>query len=329
MPVVSVATSPDAIEALARPWSRLARESASATPFQSDAWLLPWMHHMRIEEPCVVVVREGTDVVGLAPLFARRHSPGRTFALLGAGVSDRLDLLAAPGFEDAATEALGEWLDGEQASWDACVFEELGPRALLRDVRPPPGRSRTLVAQSVCPVLVLSPSSRGWGGGVPASQWPKLRKNRRRAETLGAFTLERADRTGPIAALEVLFALHAKRWEQRGEAGVLADPAVRALHRDAALRFGARGELRIYVASIGGRPAAVVYGMRRGPRLYLYLNGIEPELERASPGTLALGGAIEDAMAEGVTEVDFLRGNEAYKYAWGAVDEINVCLTLA
>jgi CelD/BcsL family acetyltransferase involved in cellulose biosynthesis len=326
---VSIATSPDAIEALVEPWSRLARESARSTPFQSEAWLVPWMRRLPVEHPRVVVMREGRDVVGLAPLFAWGSAPARTIAPLGVGVSDRLDLVAAVGFERVAVDALSDWLDRERASWDVCTFEELGPRALLRDVSPPAGRSATVRVQSVCPVLAIPPGCGGVEEAVPAPQRLKLRKDRRRAQALGSFTFERADRVDALSALDLLFALHAKRWGERGEAGVLADPAIRALHCDAALRFGSRGELRLYVAKLGGRPAAVVYGLRWGLRLYLYMQGIEPDLERASPGTLALGSVIEDAIAEGVTEVDFLRGSEAYKYAWGAVDEVNVCLTLA
>ena len=34
--------------------------------------------------------------------------------------------------------------------------------------------------------------------------------------------------------------------------------------------------------------------------------------------------AIEQAIAEGCREIDFLRGQEPYKYGWGAVDRWNV-----
>jgi CelD/BcsL family acetyltransferase involved in cellulose biosynthesis len=36
-----------------------------------------------------------------------------------------------------------------------------------------------------------------------------------------------------------------------------------------------------------------------------------------------LGLVLEDALREGVREIDFLRGAERYKYAWGAKDEAN------
>jgi CelD/BcsL family acetyltransferase involved in cellulose biosynthesis len=326
---VTEVSSPSDVEALVGPWSCIARESPHATPFQSEAWLFAWLRRTPVERLRVLVMRDGRDVVAVAPLFAWGSAPARTISPIGVGISDRNDLLAAPGFERVALDAMTEWLSREGATWDACRFEELGPRSLLRDLRAPAGRSAATRAQSVCPVLSLPEAPLALEETIPPAQRLKVHKDRRRARSMGGLDFVRADRTDAMAALDLLFELHAKRWELRGQRGVLAEPAIRELHRDAAERFAARDELRLYVASVGGRPAAVVYGLRWGRRLYLYLQGIEPALERASPGTLVVAGLLEDAIGEGIREVDFLRGAEPYKYAWGAVDEVNECLTIA
>jgi CelD/BcsL family acetyltransferase involved in cellulose biosynthesis len=279
-------------------------------------------------------MREGGDVVAIAPLFAWGSAPARTISPVGVGISDRNDLVAAPGFERAAIDAMTDWLAREAATWDSCCFEELGPNALLRDVRAPPGRSAATRQQSVCPVLALPEAARALDDTIPAAQRLKLHKDRRRARTMGGLDFARVGPADAMAALDLLFELHAKRWKLRGQSGVLAEASIRDLHRDAAARFATRDELRLYVARVGGRAAAVVYGLRWGRRLYLYLQGIEPSLDRASPGTLVVAGLLEDAIDEGVREVDFLRGAEPYsaepyKYAWGAIDEVNACLTIA
>ena len=73
----------------------------------------------------------------------------------------------------------------------------------------------------------------------------------------------------------------------------------------------------------------------RGPRLFR--NDLQGKARRSwnlpdrigfvalteQPGTLLLGAVIEQAMREGRREIDFLRGAERYKYAWGAVDRMN------
>jgi CelD/BcsL family acetyltransferase involved in cellulose biosynthesis len=287
------------------------------------------MTRMQIADPRIVAVRCGRDLVGIAPLFVWGAAPARTVSPLGAGISDHLDVVAAPGFERCTLDAVTEWLERESSAWDTCFFEELGPRALLRALRAPAGRSTSVASQSVCPVLPLPPGRPPLDAVIPRTQAQKVRKDRRRALAMGELTFERADRADPVGALDLLFALHARRWEIRGQPGVLGDPRVRALHVDAALRFRGRDELRLYVLRLGGAPAAVVYGLRWGSRLYLYMQGIEPTLDRASPGTLAVASVLDDAIDEGVTAVDFLRGGEAYKYAWGAVDEVHVALRVA
>ena|SRR5438105_11909593 len=54
----------------------------------------------------------------------------------------------------------------------------------------------------------------------------------------------------------------------------------------------------------------------------LYLSGFDPALARFSLGTLLVGHAIEEAVREGAEEFDFLRGQEDYKYRWGAKDRL-------
>lgn len=55
---------------------------------------------------------------------------------------------------------------------------------------------------------------------------------------------------------------------------------------------------------------------------YTYLGGFNPALEALSPGTVIIAHAIDEAIGEGRCAFDFLRGREAYKYAWGAADEL-------
>lgn len=133
----------------------------------------------------------------------------------------------------------------------------------------------------------------------------------------------------PVAAWDALVGLHRIRWTHLGHRdGVLGDPAVLAFHAAAVPQLAEAGLLRFYVLHIGGRLAAVYYTLTTPGRLLFYLSGFDEAFARASPGTLLMGAIIEQAMAEGVRELDFLRGGERYKYAWGAIDRWNVARTL-
>ena len=46
-----------------------------------------------------------------------------------------------------------------------------------------------------------------------------------------------------------------------------------------------------------------------------------PVTEHGSPGVLMIYAYVLRALEAGKRRLDFLRGNEPYKYEWGAVDE--------
>jgi CelD/BcsL family acetyltransferase involved in cellulose biosynthesis len=55
--------------------------------------------------------------------------------------------------------------------------------------------------------------------------------------------------------------------------------------------------------------------------LALYNAGVDPDAKDLSPGVVMVAGYIANAIATGRRRLDFLRGDEPYKYVWGAVDE--------
>jgi CelD/BcsL family acetyltransferase involved in cellulose biosynthesis len=84
--------------------------------------------------------------------------------------------------------------------------------------------------------------------------------------------------------------------------------------------LAAAGLARLFTLSIEGRVVGAYYGLQHGGRAYAYLGGFDPDYAFESPGTMLIGHAIAGAAASGATAFDFLRGQEPYKYEWGAVD---------
>jgi CelD/BcsL family acetyltransferase involved in cellulose biosynthesis len=121
--------------------------------------------------------------------------------------------------------------------------------------------------------------------------------------------------------LEALFTLHAARWSERAQPGVLADAAVVAWHREAAPLLLAAGVLRLHGLRLDGEWIALAYVLAHGDRSRYYIGGFDPRHAALSPGALLIEHAIACAHAEGARAFDFLRGAEPYKYRWGAVDE--------
>jgi CelD/BcsL family acetyltransferase involved in cellulose biosynthesis len=322
--VVEEAARVEELESLHEEWLALWQRCPGATPFQSPDWLLPWWKHLGSGELWVLALRQEGRLTGVAPFFIRT-APGsgrREVLLLGTGISDYLDVLLEPGTERCGTEAILSCLEHHSGRWDLCDFQQLrGESPLLEAQFQPPWLSE-LAVQEVCPVLALPGRLDQLPRQLPARMLGKLWYCRRCAEKSSA-RMEAASAERFSDLFEGMLDLHRARWAGQGLDGPAGAARLKAFHREAAARFLAAGALRLYGLRLGDRLAATFYGFTHGRRTFFYLAGFEPEFAPLNPATLMIGYAIEQAISEGVSEFDFLRGREAYKYLWGARGRLN------
>lgn len=317
---VAIVRTAEAFEPLEPTWWALWRRAPGATPFQSPAWLVPWWRHFHPGELMAAALWDRDRLIGLAPFYCEDGAYGRRLLPVGISVTDYHDVLLDEARRDEAAAALAAAL-GRGGAWDSWECEELAPGAAAFALPAPRGCAEAVTMQSPCPVLDLR------GGDlarvVPKPKRANLNTARNRAARRGAVRIERAQGGAVPAAFDHLVRLHALRWESRGEGGVLADGRVLAFHRASLPRLDAAGLLRLYTLALDERIVAASYGFHHAGRGYSYLTGFDPAFAFESPGQLLLAHAIEEALAEGAYEFHFLRGQEPYKYEWGAVDRWN------
>jgi CelD/BcsL family acetyltransferase involved in cellulose biosynthesis len=303
------------LEALAPEWWELWGRCPAATPFQSPAWIVPWWQVFAPGRLCTVAVREGDTLVGLASIYLEEGALGRRLLPLGIGITDYLDVLLDPAVPGAAAALVGAVRE-LAPDWERWELEELMPGAAAFDLQVPPGATQELANQSACPVLALSGTD-----PIPSRKRRKLRMAENRV----------ARRDGAVARvtedlpsfLDDLVRLHGARWATRGEDGVLADDPVRRFHAAALPRLVEAGLAHLTTLTIEGQVVGAYYGLQDARRAYAYLGGFDPAFSFESPGTVLVGHAIEAARQAGASEFHFLRGQEAYKYEWGAADRAN------
>ncbi len=312
----ALVTNEPALRALAPAWEALWRRCPAATPFQHPAFLLPWWRTFHPGALRVVVVRAGDDLVGLAPLYLEEGPHGRRLLPLGISLGDYLDCLVDPARTTAVGEAIADACRGEAVHWEA-----LAPGACALALPVPPGARDRVESQDACPVLVL-PEGADLGAALPSGKARKLRMARHRGARRDARIETAAPDTG-ASLMDHLVRLHGARWTSRGEPGVLADALVQDFHALAWPGLLAAGLLRLHALHLDGHVAGVYYGFAHGSRAYAYLGGFDPAFAFESPGTLLIGHAIAEALGRGAREFHFLRGQETYKYEWGAVDRWN------
>jgi CelD/BcsL family acetyltransferase involved in cellulose biosynthesis len=290
-------------------------------------------------EPSLAIVREGSTLRAVAPIAVRRALTHVRVGLLGgAAGSDRVDVLAAPGFDVACADALLRWL-GDAFGRRSFVLE-------LRDVpadSPLYGAVRRRSAEQTLP-LVLQPREihvhpyldlrqpRPRAGAPPARNSRSLDKHRRWLERRGAFAIEMLEHPGDVLeAFEALTRFLHARWHNRGPRRAFssalgwngADGS--ALDNSRALRFHRRalplllseGRLRMIRLSADSRTIAVFYGLASAGWWGYYLAGYDREWAgRIHLGQITLATAIDLAVQEGSDEFDFLKGAEPVKYLW-------------
>jgi CelD/BcsL family acetyltransferase involved in cellulose biosynthesis len=242
--------------------------------------------------------------------------------LAGTGPSDYGEALFAPEAEAAAPDLLAALAEHAGQGGLRLDLQQLRPGNPLAQAAAPDRWSEAAHDGEVCPVApVVGPEG---VGAMPGKWRRKLGYTRRRAIDMGGWTSERAGPDTLPEITEALFTLHGQRWRARGEGGVFEDDLLVRLLREALPELERAGLLRLHALRHAGRIAAVVLALEGKGALHFYISGFDPELTDLGPGTLLIGDMVADAAREGLTELRFLRGQERYKYHWGAVDQPTV-----
>jgi CelD/BcsL family acetyltransferase involved in cellulose biosynthesis len=73
------------------------------------------------------------------------------------------------------------------------------------------------------------------------------------------------------------------------------------------------GLMKLFLLTCGDRIAAASVNFVRGDRMQAYMTSYDPAFDRASPGAILIVRYTRWAFDNGLKQVDFLRGDEAFK----------------
>lgn len=208
----------------------------------------------------------------------------------------------------------------------AALEEAFGRRELAE------GWTLNVEPEDVCPVIRIPEGADldGYLATLGKKERHEIRRKVRRAEAVGEVTL--VDSTDPSADLEAFIELHQARWGDDGlfpatPGGDQSRVFFRRLFELFAERAGAADasprDPSLHLAFLevtGRRVAAAVFFETPGGLLY-YNAGVDPEARDLSPGVVLLERLVRRAIDRGKCRVDLMRGDEPYKYEWGARDE--------
>ncbi|HRK20381.1 MAG TPA: GNAT family N-acetyltransferase [Fimbriimonadaceae bacterium] len=305
----------EAFEKLAATWPEIANLDPAATPFQTLEWQRTWFKHFGSgKKPLIWTAWSGHDLVALMP-FVKVRSPWRALRPMGCGPSDYLQPIVRPGFEDAAAAALAEFLVDESRKRLVDVHqlrETLPLAAALAEIAP----EAKAFEQATCLVLELPDTYEAYLKELGKSlrydvkklEKPPFTDSRARVTPVGA--------SDAVAGVDFFFEAHKKRWSKRGLPGAFLGSKIRDFHREWAVLAAEREWLWMSRLELEGKPVGAIYAMRKGGTCFFYQSGFDPAHSAISPGTLLVASTIRRAIEEGLSQFDFLRGDEPYKRRW-------------
>jgi CelD/BcsL family acetyltransferase involved in cellulose biosynthesis len=310
------------LQHLSTAWRGLWQRAPAATVFQSPDWLIPWWRHFAPGQLLCIALWRGDELVACAPLY-REAGSGRLLPL-GISLSDYLDVLIADGGGQSARQALQAEL-GRVDCREIC-FPAVAPDAAVFTIAPEDFAIDRSPAE-VAPELALGTADKPLKN-VPAHQRQNLRtadnRARRRGCVVSSVAIEELSEFLPA-----VMQLHSARQKYLGREGLDRDPRVLPFFLEASARLARQGALRAYSLHCEARLIGGYVGFLHEGRASYYFGGFDPSFAFESPGTMLIGHAMRDAVAEGADVFDFLRGAEPYKYAWGAHDRPLVSLSFA
>ena len=332
----STITTEAGLAALLPEWTCLFQRAATANPFAHPLWLTTWARHfIRPSQLYVIAVRDGDELVGVAPFYRWRHAlaPGLSVTqlqLMCTGqhveLTELPQVLVRPGLEREALRGIMHYLGERAGEWD-WVEVVLAPQQgwfepeWLPQSGPGAGSYRLHKATRACVVLPLPGSWEELRAGMKRNVKESIRR--------GANSLKRAGHSWNIeapanaveldAVLDQIVALHGARSTIEGKvrhADYFSDPADLAFLRDAARRMFDAGLATPCLLRIDGAPAAGRLLLHANGATFCSFSGFAPAWWPYNVATTLLAEALRLAMERGDRLVNLSSGPDVAKLRW-------------
>jgi len=306
-------------------WNALAEKVRYPSVFCSWDWIATWWEHYSAgRELRLLMIYCDGQLKGILPLFLQRRWAGRDARvgrILGYCTAtdlypDPLDIVCADVDADACIEAVLAYLQRPPRDWDVLHLRFLTEDGhLLRAMGDARAYRARIEKVSAAPYIPITGSYDDYLGELSANERSNIRRRRRKLiEGRGAvYTDFRSDDAQRV--LHTLFELHQRRAAEKNIDSSFGRDGVFAFHRDLLNRLDRN---RVWLRGLrqNNEIIAVFYGFVAGGRISYYQLGYDPRWADFSPGSVLLQETIREAFDGGLTEYNFLQGEEEFKYRW-------------
>lgn len=317
---------PTGFDVLAEEWNDLLRRSAADTVFLTLEFQRTWWRHLGEGDVLILAVRDGGDLVGLAPLFATTSAQGaRSLAFVGCvEVADYLDFIVAQGREEAVYAALVDHLAGPSApAWDVldlCNIHQDSPTLeMLPALAEARGWSVSTARDDVCPIVKLPGTWEEYMEMLDGKERREIRRKLRRATGQAQMSWYIVGREHDLEAeVEDFLGLMAASTPDKA---AFLTPPMRDFFRHLARVAYDAGWLQLAFLEIEDQKAAAYFNFIYNNRVLVYNSGLDWQaFPKLGAGIILMAYCIRHAIERGREAFDFMQGEERYKYQLGGQD---------
>ena len=325
-------TESTAFDALASRWDGLLEQCSSRSPFLTWQWQKVWWNcwkqnrRLRI----ITIEEENGRLCGIAPLCEEEGDSTRKLMLLGSSdLCDYLDCIIAPGKEEHFYHTLLSHLAASSPETVTLTFNSLQAHSptitFFKTVSGKDSYAIDFNREDTAPGLDLPSDFESYLTMLSKKDRHEMRRKRRKAEKEQSVTLQTI--TEPAQVMDTLphfLTLFRKSAQTKND---FLTPERECFFQSLAEEFSRRGWLEIFALSFDGREVAYLFCFHYNGTRFLYNAAYDLDYSSLSPGIVIITYCLEDAISRGINRFDFLRGDETYKYRFGAQDHHLYSLT--
>jgi CelD/BcsL family acetyltransferase involved in cellulose biosynthesis len=312
----------EALERTQEEWDKFLFSSEHKCIFLTQEWFVSWWKSFSEDNSLEILLfrDESEHLIGITPFMIRDKN---IRFIASQEVSDYCDFVTKKEKRREFYENLLEYLKmnySEVERIELINVKQSSPTlSFLPQLAESHGFSYTCQEIEVAPVLSLPRSYESYLDQLDKRNRHELRRKLKRVESLDKIrALKITDLQELRIHTEGFLKLHQnsspskeKFWQKKGMTGFF---------RELIYRFSLKGWIELRLLLYGKKAIAALLNFSFFDRLYFYNSTFDKEYAWYSPGLFLFHQSLKEAIQEQKREADFLRGDEKYKYNFGAKD---------
>jgi CelD/BcsL family acetyltransferase involved in cellulose biosynthesis len=301
-------------------WNKLLFSSKQNTIFLIHEWFASWwkaFSENRTLEVLVIKEKDGS-LFGAAPMMSDEN--GLSF-IASREVTDYCDFIFRDGrgeefFKELLSHFCSNYTKGTQFRF-VNIPSSSPSLSLLPRIAPSFDISVSLEISEVCPLVELPSTYEMYISGLKRKYRHELRRKLRRTESLGDLKIKKIIDTAELEEIIPQFIdLHRKSsvekerfWENEG---------MTVFFTEVIFQFSLNKWVEMFCLYHKEELLAVLISFVFNDDISFYNVAFRSKYTAYNPGIYLFDQALKDAIAKGMKRADFLRGDEKYKYNFGA-----------